>query len=265
MKKRCSICGEYNEEEANFCAACGVALTNEAGAIDPIHEDHRAINDSIGQAHLRALYSKLQADILFVLDCTESMKGEFETVRETITDFVEAVKVNGVQARVGLLAFRDRKFGEEPELLQFDGQTFTDNPGHFRQEMERLEPKGGGDIPESSLDALMLALRQPFERNRAKVLVFITDAPPHVPDIETKSIDEVVRTMKEINLNQCYLVFRTQDKASEIYFNLLQGSGATGLAFDLGYGNDFGARAESFKKTLLDLGRSISTTVWQEL
>ncbi len=206
------------------------------------------------------LASGRKADILFLLDCTRSMRGEIDAIRDAIMSFADTIKSDGVRARIGLIEFRDRFIGEEARVLRFGpGQdVFTADVVAFRQGVGALQAKGGGDAPESSLDAVMLALRQPFAADASKVLVLITDAPPHIPDRETSSVDDVVNALREQGIQQCYLVMRTRDAASQAYLKLLEA--APGLAFDLGVGDDFRARAENFKRTLMSLGKTISSS-----
>jgi hypothetical protein len=104
----------------------------------------------------------------------------------------------------------------------------------------------------------MLALRQPFDPNRRKVIVLITDAPPHIPDKKTRTIQEVVKRMRKVGVHQCYLVIRTQDPRAQVYLKLLKGSRGKGIAFELGRSGDFRDRAERFKRTLMTLGKTIS-------
>lgn len=99
-------------------------------------------------------------------------------------------------------------------------------------------------------------MRQPFAEQSSKIIVLVTDAPPHIPDVETQSIDQVVEAIRHAQLQQLYLVIRTQDSKSQIYLKLLEG--VRGLAFELGKGDDFRQRAEDFKRTLMALGKTIS-------
>src|SRR5262249_38584026 len=119
-----------------------------------------------------------EVDILFVLDVTGSMQFAINGVRDGIRDFVAVLGKRELDSRVGLLAFRDRLIREEPELLRFDGEVFTKDFDRFRDQVGNLRASGGGDEPESSLDALALAAAQPFRPRAIKVLLLITDAPP---------------------------------------------------------------------------------------
>lgn len=195
-------------------------------------------------------------DILFVLDVTRSMRGELEAVKEVVADFVEGIEQDEVKARVGLIAFRDRKIGQEQETLKFNGEVFTQNSTVFRQEMERLEARGGGDRPESSLDALLLATRQPFGPEHHRAIVLITDAPPHIPDVEAQSITEVRDALAAAGIDQLYIVTRAHDETCHVYYSLF--TRLQGIAFDLGENDDFKARAENLMQTLRSLGGAIS-------
>ncbi len=246
--KICSHCGASNPEGAKFCGECGTAFTAPTVAAGNLAEALRT--------KVQALEAKRQADIMFVLDCTGSMGGEIDAIRDAIVEFVDTIKSEGVRVRVGLIEFRDRLIDEEHRALSFDGEIFTREPAIFRREVAKLKADGGGDEPESSLDALMLALRQPFAAEGQKVIVLITDAPPHIPDKEVKSIEEVVQAFRRIGVEQFYLVGRLEKAKSQVYLKFLEGR--KGMAFDLGKGDDFRSRAEHFKQTLKGLGKTIS-------
>jgi Mg-chelatase subunit ChlD len=250
---QCTKCKASNRDNARFCNECGFALTplGTAPSSDRRPTEHITIKRE-------ALHKKRRADVMFVLDCTGSMQGEIEAIKDSIIDFADTITSQGVRVRVGLIEFRDRLIGEEHRVLRFKGQIFTDDPVIFRSEVSALKAIGGGDDPESSLDALMLALRQPFSTDADKVIVLITDAPPHIPDASTKSIEEVIQAIRANKLGQLYIVMRTQDKDSQIYLRLLDA--ARGMAFELGEGDDFRTRADHFKRTLMSLGKTISAS-----
>ncbi|NER97336.1 MAG: VWA domain-containing protein [Symploca sp. SIO1B1] len=261
--KICSNCGASNPNSAKFCNECGTALA-------PVEQTPTVKSQSPGQDDLldadpwadsiatiaQELQAKRKADVMFVLDCTGSMQGEIDAIKDAITAFADTIESDGVRVRVGLVEFRDRLINEEHRVLTFNGEPFTQDPGAFRREVSVLRAYGGGDEPESSLDAIMLALRQPFATDGNKVIVLVTDAPPHLPDKETTSIEEVLQGIRDADVQQFYLVVRTQHPGSQIYLKLIEGT--RGLAFELGKGDDFRSRAEDFKRTLMSLGKTIS-------
>jgi Mg-chelatase subunit ChlD len=275
--KFCPECGASNIDSAKFCNDCGKAMgadvtvapnqqageavtrmkAPETAATAAPLQDGRTFAEKLGSERLQQFAGQRKADVLFVLDCTGSMGGEIDAIRDAITDFADTISSDGVRVRVGLLEFRDRLHGEEHRMLLFGDEPFTTDAAAFRQQVALLKAGGGGDIPESSLDALLLATRQPFATDANKVLVLVTDAPPHIPDKEAQTIEDVVEALKRVSIDQLYLVIRTQDPQSQIYLRLL--AGRKGLAFDLGKGDDFRARTEDFKKTLMALGKTISS------
>jgi Ca-activated chloride channel family protein len=152
-------------------------------------------------------------DIVFVLDVTSSMRAEMNGVKSGIQRFVTALTSRGFDAQVGLIAFGDRFLpGGEPRLLQFDGSPLTRNLEKFRSEVSTLRLVNGGDPPESSLDAVVLATHLPFRREAAKVLLLITDAPPHVPDRETKTIDAAATRLRKAGISQLHIVTTRTDR-----------------------------------------------------
>ena len=259
--KTCSSCGASTGDSAKFCSECGTVFATEppvAKVVAKVPAGTAGVLAKSIAARAEALQGKRKADILFVLDCTGSMQGEIDAIKDAITSFAHTIESDGVRVRVGLIEFRDRLINEEHRALLFSGKPFTANPGLFEKEVAALKASGGGDEPESSLDALLLALKQPFADDSHKVLVLITDAPPHVPDKEARSVEEVAKAIKEANVQQLYMVIRTQDPSCQVYLKLLEG-GTRGLAFELGKGDDFRERKEVFKKTLMALGKTISS------
>lgn len=268
--KTCGECGASNPSSSKFCGECGAPLgtgspnPTQRRSVEPLPPtvlptaarrapepppDPGAVLQMLQQKHG-------QADVLFVLDCTYSMQGELDAIVAAIASFADAMEQDGIRVRVGAIEYRDRFLDEEHRVLTFDGEVFTDNPQTFRQEIAKLQASGGGDIPESTLDALVLATQQPFNRDGNCTIVLVTDAPPHIPDRETPSIEAAIETLRTAGIDRLYLVIRTRDRASEVYLRLFEG--VKGCAFELGQGDDFRTRAEDFKRTLMSLGKTIS-------
>ncbi|MBA4064716.1 MAG: hypothetical protein C0501_13575 [Isosphaera sp.] len=121
-----------------------------------------------------------QADVFFVLDVTGSMGTPITGVKNGISRFAGEMARNGVDFRAGVVAFRDR-FADTTDamtVLNFGGRTFTADVPSFQNQVGGLQPRGGGDNPESSLDAVVEACAQPFRPGATKVLLVITDNPP---------------------------------------------------------------------------------------
>lgn len=156
--------------------------------------------------------SKPPVDVVFVLDATGSMQGEIDGVRRGIAQFVGALQ--DYDAQVGLIAFRDLFEREEPQILRFSEGVFTADTSRFSEEMGAIRANGGGDDPESSLDALALAAKQPFRDKAAKILVLITDAPPKVPDKTVPSVEAIVEQLRGARIDQLHLIIQESDYRS---------------------------------------------------
>ncbi|MBI1829818.1 MAG: VWA domain-containing protein [Planctomycetes bacterium] len=193
-----------------------------------------------------------RAQVMFVLDITGSMSGEIEGVKNNIKDFMDYIHSEGLSAEVGLIAFRDLEEDEPPEVLMFQGKPFTKDPGMFKSQVSRLDANGGGaNDGESSLDAVVLACRQPFESGVTRIVILITDEPPLIPDGRVHSLEDVASALQQARIDQLHIV--APDYLQNHYTSLHHT--VKGDVFDL----DSGARGGStFRKILLDIGKSIS-------
>jgi hypothetical protein len=128
-------------------------------------------------------------DIVFCIDTTGSMQPVLESVKSSALSFhhrlstVMAEKGKSIsQLRVKVIAFRD--FGDRADDA-IGATEFLTLPGaadEYEKFVSMLEPSGGGDAPESGLEALALAVRSPWEQGldrRRHVIVMFTDAPAH--------------------------------------------------------------------------------------
>ncbi|MBK1987907.1 VWA domain-containing protein [Sphaerospermopsis aphanizomenoides BCCUSP55] len=199
-----------------------------------------------------------QVDIMFVLDVTGSMGGEIKGVQRGIQRFAKEFSSRNLDGRVGLIAFRDRQEKEEPEILSFNGSAFTSNACSFSQEVGKQRAYGGGDDPESSLDALALAARQSFRPEATKVLLLITDALPKIPDREMQSVGQAVGVLRENKINQLHLVVQKSDRYA---FEGLQTS-IPGEVFLL---DETASARNGFDRILPLVGQKIAETTIQGL
>ena len=128
-------------------------------------------------------------DIVLCVDATGSMFPVLDSVKNSALQFHD--RLNDVMAKKGkaisqlrlkVIAFRD--FGddasnavEETGFLHLPSQARD-----FEDFVRGIDATGGGDIPESGLEALALAINSPWETGldrRRHVIVMFTDAPAH--------------------------------------------------------------------------------------
>ncbi len=148
-----------------------------------------------GGASFRMTYG---VDIVFCIDCTESMDNILNIVKERALGFYEDVQsVMGRkgkqidQLRVRVIAFRDyRAYDEElrkrtrtnEPMLVTDFFTLPYEAPKLEMCVRSLQPVGGGDDPEDGLEALAYAIRSDWSLTNSKnrhVIVLWTDQAPH--------------------------------------------------------------------------------------
>jgi Ca-activated chloride channel family protein len=152
-----------------------------------------------------------QVDVLFVLDATSSMQAQIDGVQRGIVDFARQLSERGLDERIGLVTFRDELEGEPTEAVSFGGTSFTEDYVMFSRQVQAIRAVGGGDVPESSYDALRFAAGQPFRDDATRVLLLITDAPPLLPDKQTSQMSEVIEDLRRRSVSQLHLVINQRD------------------------------------------------------
>ncbi|MEH1128496.1 vWA domain-containing protein [Micromonospora sp. CPCC 206061] len=133
--------------------------------------------------------SAYAVDIVFCIDVTGSMSPVIDTVKKGALSFhkrlVDAMSAREKavgQLRIRVVAYRDFEAdpGNPVELSDF--WRIPEQAKQFEKFVKGLRADGGGDVPESGLEALALAINSPWEREferRRHVIVMFTDAPAH--------------------------------------------------------------------------------------
>lgn len=125
-------------------------------------------------------------DLVFCIDVSGSMRPILDQVKANALSFYTDVQTNLTakgkavdQLRVRVVAFRDLAHPEEVPLEESPFFTLPGEQEAFAAFVERLSPAGGGDEPESGLEAVALAIASDWTRTgdrRRQVIVVWTDA-----------------------------------------------------------------------------------------
>jgi len=113
-----------------------------------------------------------KADIVFAIDTTGSMSEAIHNTRDNVGKFVAKLADNKVDVRLGLVEFKD---------IYDDGKESTKGYGWctdvkvFKTRLNSLDVGGGGDSPESAVDALHYAEGMKFRSGVKKYIILITD------------------------------------------------------------------------------------------
>jgi len=139
------------------------------------------------------------ADILFLLDATGSMQSNIDAVKDNIGAFLDSLATPvGFNAAPplkdwGAAVYAYRDAGCDGDAW-FVPNPFTRDPAELRAQLDRIVAGGGGDEPESLLDALHAVANLPaapkgaqdedprawrYRSEAARVVVVFTDASFH--------------------------------------------------------------------------------------
>jgi hypothetical protein len=126
-------------------------------------------------------------DIVFCVDVTGSMTPIIDQVKANALRFYDDVQTNLTdkgknvdQLRVRVLAFRDFQADGSAAMQESPFFTLPADRAGFSDFVNGLIAEGGGDAPESGLEAVALAVNSPWTTTgdrRRQVIVVWTDAP----------------------------------------------------------------------------------------
>jgi hypothetical protein len=128
-------------------------------------------------------------DIVFCIDVTGSMTPILDAVKANALRFYDDVQTNLTakgknvdELRVRVVAFRDVVADGEAALQESPFFPLPTEQRGFSDFVNGLLPEGGGDAPESGLEAVALAVNSPWTTRgdrRRQVIVVWTDQPAH--------------------------------------------------------------------------------------
>jgi hypothetical protein len=119
-----------------------------------------------------------KADIMWVIDCTGSMGSAIQGVKDNITSFTSQLVSQGIDYRQGLEEYRD--IYDNPIGGQIN-HGFASDDAQFLSWVSVLTASGGGDLPETGLEAMQDALYNTgaafWRPDASKTMILVTDAP----------------------------------------------------------------------------------------
>ncbi|MCL1882979.1 MAG: Hsp70 family protein [Defluviitaleaceae bacterium] len=156
-----------------------------------------------------------KVNVVFLIDTTGSMDTYINGVKDRAIEFSEILASKGAMYKLGLIGFGDLGEKEKPSVYNF-----TDDVPKFQKQVKNIPRTYGGDIPESSLDALITGtelLNSHRDDGTARnIFILITDAPPHVPTHCGKTVAQVCE-MLESRAVTTYVVARKDRESIEAY------------------------------------------------
>lgn len=128
-------------------------------------------------------------DMVFCIDATGSMNGLIDMVKENAINFysdvintLEKKNKHASQIRVKVVVFRDYVADKKDAMLVTDFFDLPKETSEFKECINSIVARGGGDEPEDGLEALAYAIRSKWNTastKRRHIIVVWTDASTH--------------------------------------------------------------------------------------
>ena len=229
------------------------------------------------------------ADIVFVLDATGTMRKCIERFKENLDEFINQMtadydglgRVKDWRARI--VGYRD--YESDGDANWFIDNPFTADVDELRRQMDTIKAKGGGDEPESLLDALYKVATAGEsgvqdsapdpgkwrERHEAvRVVVVFTDASCHptltcAPEVRGQDVEAVINelTARKICLFLFAPEFELYDTLAETPKSEYRVCGKVGEKADASLA-EITSDPEQFTKVMLALAKSVSKSATVE-
>lgn len=162
-------------------------------------------------------------DIVFLIDVSGSMQGCIDGLKDNIKTFITSMTETGANNgsvvkdwRAKVVGFRD--YEEDGADSWMEDNVFVRDAGILKSQLEQLKASGGGDEPETLLDAIYLMANMgetgkteeesPYKwryiRNAARVLIIFTDAPfkpkMFIPQAAGGNVDDIITLIQNKRL-----------------------------------------------------------------
>ncbi len=145
-------------------------------------------------------------DIVFCIDVTGSMSPIIDEVKSRIREFpillqkgMESIHKTLGNLRVKLIPFRDLNYDTDA-ISETGFFSLPEEIDQLQKVIDSLDPHGGGDNPESALDAIALAMKSQWCKTGWKkrhIIVVFTDASA-IPLDEGIHLDGIPKNLSEL-------------------------------------------------------------------
>lgn len=156
-------------------------------------------------------------DIVFAIDGTGSMQPLIDKVKSLTLSFREKLETGLAEnkrkihnLRIKVIVFRDYYIDGSDAMMESPFFILPEENQKFHDFVANIWAGGGGDEPESGLEALALALRSDFVQEGAKkrhVIVLFTDASAHPYEQQRNGVPANYPTNMFQNIQELYQVW----------------------------------------------------------
>jgi len=113
-------------------------------------------------------------DIVLCLDTTNSMKKYIDPLREKLIPMLDELLSGFNSFRIGMVMYKDYYEEYVTKIVPF-----TSDFSQFQSDLNAINVKGGGDIPEAVYEALNEGATKFDWEAETRIMLLIGDAPPH--------------------------------------------------------------------------------------
>lgn len=121
-----------------------------------------------------------KADLMFFIDTTGSMGSYIESVRNNLSSFAHYLADHGINMRFAVIEFKDvtADGADSTKINTFaDGAVWTSDISEVESVLASIDVDGGGDGPETPMEAITKFLKTATIRTNARQFIFLlTDA-----------------------------------------------------------------------------------------
>jgi hypothetical protein len=129
------------------------------------------------------------ADICVVFDTTGSMSGKIKGLINSMTDFVDQLGRVALDWRISVLPFGDLTITGDRVVTTLPFVNTAERAKEQLREMPRFS--GGGNVGESSIEAVLGATSKPWRDGAVRIVILLTDEPA----LEPERSDDVLATL----------------------------------------------------------------------
>lgn len=153
------------------------------------------------------------ADIVFIIDSTGSMSDEILSVKNSVSKFVSYLEENSISASVALIDYKDISAdGIDSTVVHKEGtKNWFYDIDKFKTQLGSIVATGGGDDPESAIDALETGRLLDLRESASKFFILITDASYKIANrYGIASMDEEILLLKNAGIS-CSVICPSSD------------------------------------------------------
>jgi len=169
-------------------------FTDKAGGISIEKLDEQKLEDILDNEIPGRIKADVDADIVFIIDTTESMREELPVFKKEFPEIIKNILKKVGKIRLGLIFYKDYGSSYLNKIYYL-----TDDLSSIEKIISTERAIGGEDVPEAVYEAIVELNKMNFISDNRYVFHF-ADAPPHPKPRGKISIDDAVNTIKSKNI-----------------------------------------------------------------